>query len=806
MRRLVFYIVSCITVFVAQAQILAPLGKGLPAAPDKIASHQSGLAAAFDNRDNRINVHVWNGDFWYPLPTPVLPITTSDYKIIDLISFNNELYLMSGHEFSSVNSTNSILKWDGQKWIDMSDSTIVQSFSVSRLFIENSKLKCIGKFKNGIEESNVASLNGTVWKLEGNLITNNIQRDNFTSIVYQNNTVFATGTFTNPQNANLSLVKWNGQEWTLTDFPPFLAKNIALGTFKGNIVAYGTSNFITAPIKISQGANWANLAEGLENYTVENVSQFAELDGQLLALGSFVHNQTTERSYLMLYDGKEWKPSTISLNKIDQIYSDGKSVMLSGDFDDNGILRGVGQVIADKAQVVTRVYNDKNNNCIKEDGEDWLPHYPVQLSALDIIPTENNGVLYAQIEKDKIYTINAANYNHYVPTCPALELEAKEYKSYFTTAFGAKQKGGVSDAKIYLTDNIGNKYSSGEQRNATLCVTNLGSQPITDAKVTLNLPLGIADFTADQNPETVLNSVATWTVSLSAKTNVCIDLDYTLEGFDDQELLANVELTGGVMDEDVANNRSSFVYYSGETRPNNKQCLNGKQIEPAEKELRYKINISNNNSGVVNAIKVVDVLDEDIVRSAAGIFITTSHPGATTYSDYEFIINESGNRVLKIVTTIEGVSIEPSTDNGNNSTAFVDYQIGIRSDLMNRETEICNTAKIYLSFANGVYGEAITTNTVCSYMSETLSVNGAALLPVELEGLEIGPNPVKSSVAVKNGSHRGVIVKIANNLGQELNEIKVERGSNVSIDVSGYRAGVYFIYANGLFAKKVVIH
>lgn len=806
MRGLLFYMVICLLVYVAQAQILVPLGKGLPSAPDKIASHQNGLAAAFGDRDNHINVHVWNGDFWYSLPAPILPKTSSEYKIIDLISFGNELYLASGYVSSSTTTSNSIVKWDGQSWASIGNNIITESLSISRLFPENGKLKCIGKFKKGAEESNVASLNDATWALEGNLITNNIQRDNFESIVYHDNSVYATGTFTNPQNANLSLVKWNGQEWTLTNFPPFLSKNIALGTYQGNVVAYGTSNFTTAPIKISQGENWANLAVGLENYTVENIKQFAELDGQLLALGSFVQSETKERSYLMLYDGFKWNPSTISLTTIDQIYSEGQNVLLSGDFDDNGILRGVGQIIANKAQVVSRVFNDKNSNCIKDGGEEWLPHYPVQLSEVDILPTENNGVLYAQIEKDKMYTINAANYQHYVPTCPSVVIEAKEYKSYFTTAFGAKQIGGVSDAKIYLTDNIGNKYLSGQPREATLCITNIGSQPITDAKVSLKLPQGVGDLSADQKPENIVNDEVTWTVSLSAKTNVCIGLTYTLDGFDDKELLANVVLTGGVFDEDNTNNISSFVYSSGENRPNNKQCLNGKQIDPSEKELRYKINISNDNAATVNAIKVVDVLDEDIVRSAAGIFITTSHPGAITYSDYEFIVNENGKRVLKIVTTIEGVSINSAAENESNSTAFIDYQIGIRSDLMAQDAEICNTAKIYLSFANGVYGEAITTNTVCAYMSETLGVSGASLLPVELAGLEIGPNPVGNSLAIKNSSHRTVVVRIANNVGQEMGELKVERNSNVSMDVSGYRAGVYFVYANGLFAKKIVIH
>lgn len=811
MRRIVLHIAALLIVCAMQAQILAPMGKGLPAAPDKIANHKGGVVAAYGDRDNVINLQVWNGDFWYTLPTPTLPKTgvssLGTYKILDLISFENDIYLMTGYDQSLQDeATNSILKWNGLSWSNISDNKISKSLGLNTLVIEDQALKCIGKFKEGNTKANIARFTGSSWSLEGNLITSNIESDNFTSVVKKGENVFATGRFTNPLDNNLSLVMWNGRAWSLTDFPPFLDKNIALGTYQDKIVVFGKSNFTTAPIKISQGNNWTDLANGLENYTVQNISQFAELDGQLMALGSFVNNQTAEQTKLMLYDGEQWNPSNVVLNQIDQIHSFGNVVAISGDYDDNGILRGIGQIYADKAQVITRVFNDKNGDCKKDEDEDWLRHYPVSINEARLAPTGDNGVLYAQIEKNKRYTINAANYRHFVPTCDDIQLETTTYKTYFESALGARQVLGISDAQIYLTDNQGNKYLSGEEREAILCVSNLGSQPITDATVSLSLPQGLGNFTSDIAPDAVTDNIATWTISLSSSTQKCIVLNYNLGGIDDQTLTAEVVLADGVADEDITNNQSDFTYYTGESLSNNKQCLSGENISPSEHQLRYKINIKNDNAATVKAIKIVDILDDDIIRSVKGIYITTSHPDATNYTDYEFVTNENGKQALKLITTIEGVSIPRASENDVLSRAFIDYQIGIRGDLMIEDAEICNTAKIYLSFDNGVYGEALVTNTVCSYMSETLGITNSIDLPPSIDDLDIGPNPVSDKVVISNSRHNSVRISVLNSLGQKLTQIDVKEHSNVRLDVSQYRPGIYFLYANGLFAKKIVIH
>lgn len=810
MKRIALYITAAIITCATYAQILAPIGAGLPAAPDKIANHKSGIVVAYDDRDNIINVQIWNGDFWNVLPTPDLPktnsSTTGEYRIIDLISFEEDIYLMTGYtQKSIVSEKNSILKWDGNEWENLSDPNITSSLALTKLFVENNAIKCIGKFKDGTIESNIVTLQNNQWIPEGNLITSNITRDNFTSIVSTSNQVLATGTFTNPTNNNLSLVKWDGTSWSLSDFPPFLEKNISLGSYQDKVVVYGKSSFATSPIKISQGSNWTDLNAGLENYTVENVSQFAELNGQLLALGTFVNNETQEENILMLYDGTTWSPSNINLDNIDQIYTAGSTVALSGDFDDNGILRGIGKVSADKAQVITRVFEDKNGNCTKESEENWLTDYPVSLNEADIIFSENNGIIYAQLEKNKAYTLNAEPYRHFVPTCPAISLEAQEYQTYYTTALGARQKLGILDAQIYLTDKDGDKYVPAETKSALLCVTNMGTELLEEVIVSLELPQGISNFSSDVDLFEINESLVTWKINLAKGENICIGLKYNLDGFDEITLNAMVDLSENAVDQNLSNNKSTFTYSPGQNRPNSKYCLNGKMISPTVEHLRYKITINNTNAATINGITVVDELDSDIIISQKGISYTTSHGNAQVKTRSERGANEHGQTVTKLITTIEGISIPPKNENDGQASAFVDYTLNIRSDLMDKDAEICNTAKIYFSFANGVYGEATNTNTVCSYYSEVLGVTNGSTLPSAINGLEIGPNPVSDIVTITNSKSETVHLTIVNNLAQDITKLDVRKHSENEINVSNYAPGVYFIYANGLFAKKIVI-
>ncbi|MGB0849626.1 MAG: DUF7619 domain-containing protein [Bacteroidia bacterium] len=812
MKRIVLHIALLLMVALqVSAQILSPMGNGLPAAPDKIIEYQSGIAVAYSDRDNNIDVQIWNGDFWNTTTRPDLPKTTlpirGHHHIIDLLSIDKDIYLVAGYDKKPLGETNHILKWDGSVWTDISTDLISNSISIDKLLIENGTLKCLGKFKTLLEEYNVVKYLNGVWVAEGNLITTNLENDKFSSFAYDGNKMLATGRFTNPAASSVSLVEWNGQNWKATDFPPFLGKNISLGNFNDNIVVYGTSRFDDESVKINVNGNWQNMSVGLEDYNVENISQFAQIDQKLFAVGKFINTTTNETSNMMVYDGDSWKETSLNLSSIEQVYSLENKVFVSGDFSDNARINGIGTIYNDRAQITARVYNDKNGNCLKEENEEWLSYYPIHLGEKNTsFYTGIEGQLYLPVIKDN-HTLNAAKHNYYEPTCPDIQLNVDEYRTYYGSAVGVKQRANVTDAVLTLTDVNSLNANLNERKEGQLCIDNIGSRFISNATLSLKLEKGITDFQTSVPYDSYQNDIVSWTIDLDANKSNCISISYLITDMDHMSLEANISMAEGVKDEDVSDNTSTLKYKTGASPSNYKYCANGKVIDPGTDFLTYKIGFTNITPKTATSVRVVDLLDERISISKKGLVYNTSH-NSSAHTVVDLILNSDGEYQHKIITTLSDVSIPGQMSDEEGSKGFVDYHINVAP--LNDGEKICNSAKVYFGFDDGSINEPFYTNEVCSTVGEMLGVDknetGNTKNPTILNDLTIGPNPVQDHIHFVNNSTHNFHMDIVNSLGQKVHSVEVSKSETIDFEVSNLPNGVYFIYANGIFAKKFVLN
>jgi hypothetical protein len=808
MRRLVglYIIIACALNSIGQ--ILIPMGKGLPSAPDKFTEYRNGIAAVYDDRNGNIEIQVWNGDFWYSLQKPNLPKTgvsaDGDLQIVDLIQHNDALYLSVSYttKYTS-NAKNLILKWDNNQWDDISSSLVQESISLNNFFIEDNHLKAIGKFKIGSEQHNIIKLDDNVWSTEGNLLTKNINSDKFNSVVVAQGKVYATGRFTNPASGSVSLASWNGLEWNITDLPPFLSENIAVGNYHNNVVAYGRSQFETPPIKILVSGTWKDLSIGLENYEVNSINQFAEVQGNLFAVGQFTNTVTSNTHNLMMYNGESWNTTNLNLSSIQQLYSHQDGIVLSGDFSDNSNLNNLGFVETNKAQIIARVFNDKNGNCLKESNEEWIENYPIHLKNENrYTPTDENGQLYLQVNKDK-HTLNAGSREYFTPTCPDLTLEIDEFKTYYGAALGVSQTLGITDVSVYITDIEGVTANIGEDKKANICIQNLGSQPLTGATLTLDLGNSFDDLNTSLPFENYEDGIATWSINLNQGETKCFEVSYKVKDQYNLKITADISPTSGIADSDASNNTSSLEYSIGTNTPNKKHCLNGKIIAPNTEILRYKIGIRNTTGKVITGLTVVDVLDIDIPLLHTRAY--TSHSEYHPKTVVKTSINANNEWINKLTTTWENIRIEPGSDSSDMGTAFVDYNLIVSSEYMTKGLVICNDAKIYFEFDGGYYDEPKITNQVCSDVAEVLSTPNNIEKLRSLTNLTLGPNPVDGTLYIENSGTEMYSLLLTNSLGQDLAQIRVGAHSKAALDVKNLDAGIYIVYANGIFAQKIVL-
>ena len=803
MKRLVLHIFVLLVFVAVNAQVLTPMGSGLPASPEKIATNSENLMVAYTNLSNEIELQQWNGDFWQKLPSPKLPKveTTSNgyYQIIDLIAFEGNTYLVTGYKTKlSPNATNSITKWDGESWSEIPSPFVQTSASIDKLFIQNGMLKCVGKFSQGPTSFNILKLIGDNWIPEGNSITN-LSSDGFNSISYVNNQLIATGKFTTPISANVTLAVWDGSAWKAAEYPPFLGQNISLGEYGNTTVVYGKSKFSAEAVKRNVKGVWQDMSQGLENYTIGNIAQFAEVNQHLFAVGKFVNKASNKASNLMVYDGTSWSETNLNLSEIEQLHSWKNSVLISGDFSDNARLNGIGQVLLDKALIVARVYNDLNSNCIKDSNEPWMVNYPLTSSKYsgDLI-TDINGQLYLPTELE-IHNINAATYNYYVPTCPDAEVAATEYKTYYGTALGVKLKSDIYDGAVAAIDDRSYKALNGETRNAQIIVQNIGSLPLINAKVVLNLSAGLGSFTSSKPYDSYQNGVVTYTVTVGAGLRSDFDISFLIEDEKNARIDAKLKLNDAQKDEDLSNNSVELNYQIGATQYNYKNCGNGKIISPTTTMLSYKIGFKNYNDRSVLAVKIVDEFDSDVTIKGKVNTITSS-PEINVVNEWEIIDNRH-----KVITTLTGLNLTPYGSDNTNSNGFVEYHLDLLPNSLIKGMDICNTAKIYFGFSDGTFDEAMITNTVCSDVADVLGIINNTQTPSYFNDLTIGPNPASNFVSFENNSNKNYNVAIVNALGQELNTIQLNSYAKTVLDIKHLDAGIYTIYVDGIFAKKLIL-
>lgn len=791
-------------------QILSPMGLGLPYVPDKIVEYKDGIVAAYDDREGNVELQIWNGHFWNKINTPNIPRTgiktDGEFKIIDLLSLNEKIYLAIGYENrSNPTDKNLILEWGNNKWADISNPTINEALSLKQFFVEDNEVKCLGKFSTNTTIHNILSLKDGNWLPEGNTITNTSLNDTFKSAIYLDKVLYATGNFNSPSTSNISLVTWDGLSWKPANYPPFLGENITLGRYNDDVVIYGKSNFTTSKFKINRSGTWQDISTGLTNITIEEVEQFAELNDNLFALGNFTDTIIKENYNLLVYANKKWQPTTLNLSDIKQLYSWKESVILSGDFTDNSKLNFIGEVFTDRAQLTARVFEDKNSNCKKEADEPWLSNYPIKINNINMrFQTDNSGQLYLHVDKN-IYNINAEEFQYYTPTCPDVIIQANKNKTYYGTALGVNQKVGVSDAAVNVSDKQSLTAVLGDQRSLSINVNNIGSQPITNAELKINLGQSF-DLISSQIPfQNFNNNVITYSIDLSTNESLSFEITCNVKDLEDLVIQSTVNLNKNI-DQDLSNNSTELTYHEGATLPNKKYCFNGDNISSNEHEIKYKIGIQNTTEQKVVGITLVDELDPNIIVSQQGIAITTSHSESKPITTYEYSKNINGEYRTKLITRWKNINLESHNANEGSSKAFADYTIHTLPGMLNVGQEVCNTALIYLSYSDGWFEEPNITNTVCSKVEETLGVTNNIEKNNINEKLSIGPNPANTELKFFNSTSHPLNLSIINSFGQNIIDFKIDSRAKKTLNIKEIPSGVYVIFSDGFFSKKIIIN
>ena len=174
--------VLCILCVSAQAQVLQPLGSGLPA--QVVASYAAGneYLALFEETStaeiNDFTMARWNGVSWsyYPGLTTPSPVKTvkGTYNFHSIALYHDTMYAaayMANAERDADVPVSHLYKWDGLKWVAEIGVVDTRNNGIIAMTVFDDKLIVAGLFDNTVNGNpvqNIAAYNGKSWSYLGN--------------------------------------------------------------------------------------------------------------------------------------------------------------------------------------------------------------------------------------------------------------------------------------------------------------------------------------------------------------------------------------------------------------------------------------------------------------------------------------------------------------------------------------------------------------------------------------------------------------------------------------------------------------
>ena len=232
-----------------------------------------------------VNQHIvrWDGTAWRPLEPQL-------HRVDTLATFQNKLFVTGWFNRTALAPTDkNIAWWDGDHWAPASPGL---NGSIGSLALFRGEVFAIGGFTGtgpGALRS-CAKWNGTNWQSPGADLTGATG----SMTVFEDQLIVSRNTpgFGQPLG---HVVRWDGQSWQNLGEPiPSVAPNV-VAVVQGSLLAAGNG------IVRWTGSSWQPVGGA-----IYGVSQLVELNGELIASGSFTNANGVPAVKIARWDGATW--------------------------------------------------------------------------------------------------------------------------------------------------------------------------------------------------------------------------------------------------------------------------------------------------------------------------------------------------------------------------------------------------------------------------------------------------------------------------------------------------------------------
>ncbi len=711
---------------------------------------------------------------------------------------NNSLYRNIGNgDFEAVTTgdiVNDAMNSVGASWGDYNNDGNMDLFvtNASRtqpnLLYKNNGDGSFTKVTTGKIVTDIASSHGSNWTdINGDgyldlLVTNDNNENN---LLYINN---GNETFTSIKNA---ITQSGGNSFGVGtadydndgDLDIFIAnhKDATSGNLEDNFFYENQRGGCLAKTCITlQGTNTSFNALGAKievNATIygESVSQFRQLTAQSGGLGS--QNDATQIFGL---------GDATSINYIKILWPSGMKQTLNNITVDSclTIIEPTGAVLE------TRAYHDANNNCIKEESENFLNKMEIKITDSQLsrtVFTNNRGFYTSNVPADT-YTAESKDQGIWTSSCPSTVTvnigdTGIQKVPFFTNCTS-------QDLKIDMSTTV---VRPGFDVTYFITIVNNGSANSETSTTEITVP---NDFTVlDANFEWInnVNNVVTFEIPV-LKQNEEIQIELQLNANremiigNETTLSANILTTSN--DCDFDNNSIQYAQtIVGSIDPNeihvNPIGETNKHFIKSTQQLTYKILFQNKGTYEATNVIITDSLDAGLDISTIASF-KSSHNGSVKYTN---------DGVITWTFLNIGLPFEEEDEEGSNG--YVEFSISPKANQEN-EAVIENNADIYFDF-----NDPIRTNTVFNTISDEYFLNkkNAQLI--------VFPNPNKTFFTLELWTKEIIYnTQILNTMGKIVYN-KNESKSLIEIN-HNWEPGAYLVKVIGedgkSYSKTIIIN
>jgi uncharacterized repeat protein (TIGR01451 family) len=566
----------------------------------------------------------------------------------------------------------------------------------------------------------------------------------------------------------------NGTSWIKLSNGPYSVNTIAVS---GNNIFAGSSGGIY--LSTDNGTSWSLLQNGSPTAMVNS----------LAISGTNIFAATDQGIFLSPNNGLTWTDIGASLpsQRIQSVTYDG-GFLYAGVYNMGVWKCNLWNLNISTYNFSGNVFNDINNNGIKDIGENGLANILIKTKADNwVFSTDSAGdyTAYSHLPVDTLLIVNPSLYANSSPVYYAVMQSdtGKNFAVHYTP--------NVIDLRVTLTHLTAAR--PGFDDVIRLTYTNVGTDTIS-GYINLNFDDSLIFISCSPTQTSINNNIITWNYSNlipleSRNINISFHIPSTVPiGYMLSFSSTVYPVTGDAAPENNSNDLTQTV--SGSCDPNEKEVIPGDGISPLQiangENLVYAIHFQNTGTDTAFNIVIIDTISPNLDITSIKI-LSSSHP--CTYQ-------VSGPGIVEF--SFPNILLPDSNVNLIGSNGFVKYAIKPKSSLI-LGNSITNTAYIYFDF-----NTAVATNT-----TSTTVKNPTGLFDVagNMSMLSIYPNPSNDYISIQYNLPEKPQVEIFTMQGKSVFRTKADSNSSIKIDVSGFPSGLYFVKVKsekGILVEKFI--